>query len=248
MGFERIRVWRHLFGGGNAYGRVEQLETFQGQAELRNMIHEMHEQGLFEKKLMELQYVAIDTESTGFSSRDDVLLSVAAVLYPRPDGVSDEMSFSSFIKLLDGVEISPVVQELTGITPDRLRDAPSLRDVLQKFVVFIEDHVLIAHHAAHDMAFLNAGLRKLWSVELNSSVIDTGEVARYLHEFKKYPTLDMLLNLYDIEIENRHSALGDAFMTAQIWSKQLSILQKANIHTLGAFWETFMQERQKRIH
>ncbi|PWI57156.1 3'-5' exonuclease [Sulfoacidibacillus thermotolerans] len=248
MGFERIRVWRHLFGGGNSYSRVDQLETWQGQAELRNMIHAMHEHGLFEQKLMDLSYVAIDTESTGFSPRDDVLLAVAGVVYSEGTESQNAENFSSFIKLPPGVSIPPVVQELTGITPERLAGAPTLEDVLQQLVVFLDDRVLIAHHAGHDMAFLNAGLRKTWGVELTSPVIDTGEVALYLHHFKKYPALDVLLQLYDITSSDRHTALGDALMTARIWQKQLRLLVEAKIDTLGAFWETFMRERQKRLN
>ncbi|MCI0181875.1 MAG: exonuclease domain-containing protein [Acidibacillus sp.] len=248
MGFERIRVWRHLFGGSSDYGRVDQFETFQGQVELRNMIHAMREQGYFEKKLKDLQYVVIDTESTGFSLQLDVLLSVAAVAFPQIDDHQVASHYCSFIKLQQGMDISDTVQELTGITRKHVENAPSLVDVLQQLVVFIDDRVVVAHHAGHDMGFLNAGLRKTWGMELTVPVIDTGEVALHLHEFHKYPTLDMLLHLYDIAVLERHTALGDAWMTTLVWQKQLELLLKENVETLGSLWEIFIRERQKKLN
>ena len=245
MDFERIRVWRHLLGGAleRELGPLSANQSLQSQAEMRAFLSDLRNHVQYEEKLGQMQYAVIDTETTGFSPSDDQLLSVAAV---KLDGqAQDPQAFQSFVALPGGMAVPQAVQDLTGITQDVLREAPKIADVLTRFLQYIEDRVLIAHHAGFDIRFLNNALRRNFAIELTSPVLDTGKIAMLLHSFNKYPTLDMLLSLYEIPAKDRHTAEGDALMTAGVFVRELALLNAHGVETLGQLWERLMWlERQ----
>ncbi|MHB1683206.1 MAG: exonuclease domain-containing protein [Bacilli bacterium] len=248
MGFERIRVWRQLFAGASAnqVGALNYEQSPQAQAELRSLMNELRQEGLYEKSLGSASYAVVDTETTGFSADEDVLLSVAAVVCSGADFRSGS-EFQSFIALDQSRIIPEVVSSLTGITADTLQGAPPLPDVLGEFLRHIGDGILVMHHAGHDLRFLNAALRKLWTVELPGPVLDTGKIAMILHNFKQYPSLDVLLELYGVDRASRHTALGDAWMTAAVWQQQIGLLEERGMGVLGQVWEQLVQlESQHR--
>lgn len=242
MGFERIRVLRHLLGGlaGNPYGTMDSpAPSLQSQAELRAMIHALHEHEMADQLLDDLSFAVIDTETTGFVPTEDCLLSIGAVcLDPLADGSAP--GFHTYVKLPKNRTIPDVVVQLTGITSETVADAPNLDYALQIFLQFVGDRILVAHHAAHDIRFINVNLRKSWGVELHHQVLDTGKIAMTLHRLKKYPALDVLLALYEIETVHRHTALGDALMTAMVIKRQLAILKDEGVKTLGQLWERLL--------
>lgn len=242
MGFERIRVLRHLLGGlaGNPYATMDSpTPSLQSQAELRAMLHALHEHEMADQALDDLSLAVIDTETTGFIPTEDCLLSIGAVCLD-PGATQSAPDFHTYVKLPKGRSIPEVVTRLTGITEQTVADAPDLGYALQLFLQFVGDRILVAHHAAHDIRFLNVNLRKSWGVELHHQVLDTGKIAMMLHSFKKYPALDVLLALYEIESVHRHTAIGDALMTSVVISRQLALLQQEGVQTLGALWERLL--------
>lgn len=249
MDFGRIRVWRHLFGGDGQrdYGTLDSSRSLQAQAELRSYLNDLQHNDLYEEPLSQLQYAVIDTETTGFSPQDDKLLSVAAVLV---NGRSELVTppFQSFVAVSENTVIPKVVQDLTGINVETLSGAPKISEVLTQFLQFVEDRILIAHHAGHDIRFLNAALRKSFGIELNSPVLDTGKIAMLLHPFKQYPSLDLLLSLYEVPQHNRHSADGDAWMTARLFMDELAELDAIGVTTLGQVWERLLLLEQQHLN
>lgn len=241
MGFERIRMLRHLLGGapGQPLTGLGAAQPLQAEAELRAILGELRSGERFDKGLDETQYAVIDTETTGFSPQEDALLSIAAV---RVDGlqVSGEEAYHTFVCPGKDREIPEVVQRLTGITPGRVEDAPSPAQALPGFLQYVGDRILVAHHAGHDVRFLNAALRRAFGVELDRLVLDTGKIAMLLHSFRKYPSLDALLTLYDIPVSSRHHALGDARMTAGVLCRQLRFLQESGTNRVGQLWESLL--------
>ena len=246
MDFERIRVWRHLLGGSmqRELGSLGSNQTLQSQAEMRANLSDLRNHVGYEDKLENLQFAVIDTETTGFSPSADQLLSVAAV---KLDGWDEllQTTFHTYVELAAGVIVPEAVVQLTGITPDRLIGAPKISAVLTNFLQFVEDRIIVAHHAGFDIRFLNTALRKSFGIELSTPVLDTGKIAMLCHPFNKYPTLDMLLSLYEIPITDRHSAIGDALMTAELFVRELKMLSALGIDTLGQVWERLLWlERQ----
>lgn len=252
MAFERIRVLRHLLGGVGAreLTSLDNERSLQGQVELRSMLTAAREHDLADIELGLLPYAVIDTETTGFSPQEDRLLSVGAVLCDPANATVDaavDGGFHSFVGSPGGIVIPQVVMELTGITASDLVGAPAVGDVLQLFLQYVGDRTIVAHHAAHDMRFLSLALRRTWGVEWQPQVLDTGKWAMCLHTFRKYPTLDMLLALYEVPVHMRHSALGDALMTERLLRAIIRDSQERGVKTLGDLWERLLLlEHQQR--
>lgn len=249
MGFERIRVLRHLFGGSGKPEMTgfDDAQSLQAQVELRAMLRSAQEHALAEVLLTELSYAVVDTETTGFSPQTDALLSIGAVACDLGTQCSD--AFHTYIALRSDMQIPPVVAKLTGITAATLRSAPPLDRALQLFLQYVGDRIIVAHHAGHDMRFLTTGLRRAWGIEWQAQVLDTGKIAMCVHELSKYPSLDALLAFYEIPVVDRHSAAGDALMTTAVARRLFVDCERAGLATLGALWERLLWlEHQHRPH
>ena len=239
MAFERIRVLRHLFGGSPGQPPVGAgtQPTVQEEVELRSLLAALRAHELSDRALRELPLAVIDTETTGFDPRADAILSIGAV-WIDPDG--DGEPFHRYVRMPPDFAVPPHIEELTGITAEKLRQGLPLDLALQEFLQYVGERLLVAHHAGHDIRFLNAALRRAWGAELDHHVIDTGKIAMWLHNLPRYPTLDMLLSLYDVPAIGRHTADGDARMTAAVARRQLELLAAAQILTLGQLWECLL--------
>lgn len=180
--------------------------------------------------LTELGTAVFDLETTGFHyNHGDEILSFGAV---RVDGMEvDREAFYSLAR--PGTAIPERIIELIGITPQAAEEAPALLQVLQDFMSFVDDRVLIAHGSAHDKAFLDAALWKTTRVHLGHRVLDTMMIARKLVPNRPISALDDWLRIYDIPIGRRHHALEDAKMTAQLWVKLIDHLAHTGVVTLG---------------
>ena len=58
-------------------------------------------------------------------------------------------------------------------------------------------------------------------------------IAKWLMPKRKNLSLDSLLHAYDIPVTNRHHALEDSLMTAQLWSRFMEEIKSRNVDTLG---------------
>jgi DNA polymerase-3 subunit epsilon len=201
------------------------------EALLRHTMREARKKASWETPLSQVRFVVIDTETTGFQPGDDALLSVGAV--EVIGSTVQERCLHSLIRPDPMRTIPQAVVELTGIRDEDVAHAPPLRDVMLQFLQFVHNAVLVAHHAGHDLRFLNAGLKKTYKAHLPHRVLDTVDVARWLHPNLPSYTLDDLLELYRIPVHGRHTADGDAQMTAQLWHCFVEQAMAREITTLG---------------
>ena len=91
---------------------------------------------------------------------------------------------------------------------------------------YIENAVLVAHHAAFDVAMINAALSRLDLPKLKNRVLDTGHLFQKtkIDTSKTHFGLDELSNLFKIPLHDRHTASGDAYITALLFLKLISKL------------------------
>lgn len=156
-------------------------------------------------------YVCLDLEMTGLSSKLDKILEIGAVKVVE-GVIVDE--FSTLIN--PGVRIEDKIVEITGINNKMVENQPYIEDILPEFIDFCGDCVIIGHNLMFDYAFLkrnavNAGL----SFERHG--IDTLKIARkHLSELEKR-TLGYLCQYYHIENYNYHRALNDAVATHMLY-------------------------------
>lgn len=181
--------------------------------------------------LRQLEIVALDTETTGLElRRGDCVISIGACRIVNARLLAND----TFEQRVDpGRPIPPSSTAIHGLTDSDVAGAPPLPVVLPRFRDYIGDAVLLAHNAAFDMLALQppgAG------VEFCMPVLDTLLLSRALDAGLDGHDLDTLAERYDLSIPDgaRHTALGDARLTAELWLTLLPRLEARGIDTLEA--------------
>lgn len=227
------RAWSLYKMGGLTPAIASMLgaQNAQQMAFIRSMSKDPRRQTTLDAQLREMETVVFDLETTGFyPNNGDEILSVGGVLMRGAEIVEG----GRFYSLVNPKRKVPEhITELTGITNEMASSAPDLIKVLHDFMQFIGKRVLIAHGAGHDKQFLNAALWRTSKVNLTHRVLDTMMVAKWLEPGLASYGLDELLELYKIKVTERHHALEDSVMTAQLWQGFLEKISARHINTLG---------------
>jgi ATP-dependent DNA helicase DinG len=174
-----------------------------------------------------MKFTVIDFETTGDQPSDDII-QVGLVVIEQ--GYITER-FSSFVK--PNKAIPEFIVQLTGITEEHVKDAPQLEDVVTQMLPYFDDQtVLVAHHAAFDLGFLQRAFEQCGYHPFGGRVLDTIAFLRIL--FPGLPTLQlsMVSNSFGITHDNPHRADSDAEATAIIWQRCLERIESLPLITL----------------
>jgi DNA polymerase-3 subunit epsilon len=201
-------------------------------------------------------YVVIDSELTGLDERRDSILSLGAVWVV--DGrIAIGRSF--YQEVQPATELSAGSIVVHGITPDDVQGMPGIGGVLERFVRFCGDGVLVGHFIAIDLQFLGKELARHRLPALANPVIDT----RILYErlaarlpdgcgielpHLKDPRLYELARTLGVECRGAHNAFSDAYITAQILLRLLRIAPRCGIETAAEFARTGDPTRRDGHH
>ena len=174
-----------------------------------------------------LAYTIVDIETTGLEPTIHEITEIGAIKVLASRGIE---KFEQLIK--PARPISDEITRLTGITNEMVADKPSLETVLPKFLAFIDDSVLVAHNTEFDLAFLKHHAYKALNREIKNPSVCTVLVSRVLLPHLENHKLHTVAAYFDIQIENRHRAMGDAELTLQTWLKMMELLKEKNVNTL----------------
>jgi DNA polymerase-3 subunit epsilon len=186
------------------------------------------------QKARSLHYVIFDLETTGLSLHHDRVVSAAA--YRVVDGrIALGDVFSSLVS--PGRDIPSSAVKIHGIMPSMVDDAPSFAEVFEKFLGYLGTDILVGYHVRFDLHFLNVYMRQTHGFSVQNLVLDAQSMCRkvcfpphlrsYAGRLKGLQDLDTVARHFRIEIQERHTALGDALATAMIFQRILIEIEKS---------------------
>ena len=199
-----------------------------------------------ERRLDELTFVVIDTETTGLRPDEgDRVVSLAGVRV-RGGMVKRAECFDALVN--PARAIPGASTRFHGITDEMVAGAPLIDAVLPAFARFVEGNVLVGHEVWFDLRFLDPVCARLGRPLLSAShaVLDVRLLSRAVHGTAPDHDLEALAARLGVRIRGRHSALGDALATAETFVRLLGLLRKRGVGTLGDALEAIRRARGRR--
>ncbi|MDR7370685.1 3'-5' exonuclease [Flavobacterium aquidurense] len=199
------------------------------------------EENLFDENVTieETRFVVLDTETTGFDYENDRILCIGALVLQNGI-ISVQNSFEVYVQQ-DHYDKSTA--QIHGILKDFVLKRPSELEALQQFLAYLEDSVIIAHHTIFDVTMINRALERNGLPQLTNPRLDTAILYKktliksHLFERKDHYTLDDLADKFDISKKDRHTALGDAYITAIAFLKIVKKLKEKRETNLNSLFK-----------
>ena len=186
-------------------------------------------------------FTVVDIETTGGSATTGGITEIGAV---RVTAGKIEAEFRQLVNPY--IPVQPFVTHLTGISDEMLADQPGIEEVLPRFAAFAGDSVLVAHNAGFDIGFLNVAMRQQFGRPLHQPHLCTLRLARRLVPNLRRRSLDSLAEHFGIAVRDRHRALGDARMTAEVLFCLLDLVAQRGIGRLDEILDLQGQARDGR--
>lgn len=176
----------------------------------------------------ETRFVVLDTETTGFDYENDRILCIGALVLQN-NVISVQETLEIYLQQ-DHYDKSTA--QIHGILRDFVLQRPSELEALQQFLTFLGDSIIVAHHTIFDITMINKALERNNLPQLTNKTLDTAHLYKktliksHLFERKDHYTLDDLADKFDISKKDRHTALGDAYITAIAFLKIVKKLKE----------------------
>lgn len=172
-------------------------------------------------KYFDREVVVLDLETTGFNP-DDEIIEIGAVKMKNFVPVSE---FHRYVK--PRRPISPEVEQLTGITEEKLFKEEGIEAVIGGFYGFIKDALLVGHNIkGFDILFIQREVKKHLGIKMKNEMVDTLELAR-AHLSIRHHNLKAVADFFRIPVRGPlHNAMNDALVTAEIFKKFFRITRK----------------------
>lgn len=186
-------------------------------------------------------YVVIDLETTGLMPDFDEIIEFAGIKIK--DGKEVER-FNTLIK--PQYEISAFITELTGITNEMLKDAPSIMEVIDKIIDFIGADVIVGHNVNFDVNFLYDNVMYFKHTALSNNFEDTMRLARKL--FKDFPNHRLITCCEKLNKKYypSHRAMADVEATQELLTHIYDFADSNNIDLVDAFQKPWLYDPSKK--
>ncbi|MCX8069479.1 MAG: 3'-5' exonuclease [Thermodesulfovibrionales bacterium] len=196
----------------------------------------------FNMPIENVDYAVVDTELTGLDVKKDSIISIGVV---KMTG-SKIMLGDYFYRMVDP-SVCPKRDSVLihGITPQEVSTCPPLELILPEFVDFIKNRVVVGHFISIDLSFINKEMKKLYGFSIQNPAIDTVHIYWWLKKARSdYDAYGLesihlesnlfdIAKLYGIPITEGHSAIGDAFITAQLFQRFLHQVKQRGLKKLS---------------
>jgi DNA polymerase III subunit epsilon len=187
-----------------------------------------------------VRFVVLDSETTGLDPRKDRIITIGAVSVIDGEILLDD-SYEALLK----VDYNTSAITVHGVTRDESLAGLDEPEALEQFLDYLKDGVIVGHHIGHDVDTFNAGYERHFGFKMSNRSLDTMALALVLEQdgaFAKYEnfrsfSLDALCERFGVIPHDRHTAPGDAFITAQVFLHLLRFAARVQRTKLGQLCE-----------
>lgn len=161
-----------------------------------------------------------DLETTGLDpKKGHRIIEIAGIRFEN--GALDmEHTFASMVN--PQREIPFDAKQINKISDEDVMHAPTIEEVLPKFLEFAKDSILIAHNAEFDLGFLETEKEYCWGYIELPEVLCTLKLSQSLYPQEFRHNLDVLTRKFNLEMPTeRHRALADTMLLGQAFQKML---------------------------
>jgi len=189
-----------------------------------------------------VRFVVLDCETTGLNPAVDRIVTIGAVAVVGGEIVIGD-SFDALLKISENSGATTV----HGVTREESLRGVDEPEALEQFLDYLKDGVIVGHHIGHDVAMLDAGCERHWGFRLLNRCMDTMYLALHLQKAGAFPsrppkrsfTLDALCDMFGVIPHERHTATGDAFLTAEVFLRLRALARRYGRDRLGPLCEPF---------
>jgi ATP-dependent DNA helicase DinG len=185
--------------------------------------HSVHEMAQRKPSLLDqiqIEFVAIDVETTGLDSKSDRVIEIGAVKFK---GNAMEGEFSSLVN--PGVALPDPIVQLTGITTSEVAAAQPFASVADELLAFIGHRPLCGHQIDFDISFLNEELKRIGKPKLGNPEVDTALLSRIFLSSAERFSLKHVASTLGVSLEHAHRALADARASGQVACSLFSMVE-----------------------
>ncbi|MEJ6602186.1 MAG: 3'-5' exonuclease [Verrucomicrobiia bacterium] len=203
----------------------------------------------------EVRFVSLDCETTGTDAKKDRIITMGAITVKAGEILLEDQ-FEAMLHVSHNTS-SVLVH---GITAEEAAEAGVTEpEALRGFLDYLGNAVIVGHHIGFDVEVIQHACQRSFGIDFPNHWIDTMEVTLHLEDagvFEAIATaagvtlppfqdfsLDGLCQQFHIDPHDRHTASGDAFITAQIFLKLLRLAKHQGRITLGALAERYIDPR-----
>jgi len=176
------------------------------------------------ESIREVRMVVLDTETTGFDRVEDRILSIGALVVGNQRIVVEHSFERYLVQTVYNEESARIHGLLRNGNRVRISEAEGMCELLE----YLKGSVLVAHHAGFDVGMIDMALRRLKLPGLKNEIVDTSALyyntqpaVKKNRNYRQF-TLDQLAANYKVDTKDRHTALGDAYITARILLRIIS--------------------------
>ncbi len=183
----------------------------------------------------DVRFVVLDCELTGLDPHTARIVSVGAVGVQAGEIVLND-SFDQLVRIAFNTSAVTV----HGVTREQSQNGRRVEDVFEDLLEYLGPAVIVGHHIGFDMAAINGVAEKFFGIRLPSRSMDTMRLAIALERAGALEaqqngdfSLDSMLRRFSIQPHDRHTAAGDAFLTAQVFQRLAARARRLGVSTLG---------------
>lgn len=169
-------------------------------------------------------FVAVDVETTGFSATRDGIIEIGGVKI-----CNGEVEDGFHIWVNPKMNIPKEIEELTGITNERVSDAPHIEEAFIKFMEFAQNNLLVVYNAEFAVPFFKTAADKA-GISFFPAYIDTAMLCRFVYPHLKRYSLGSVCKKLGIDIQPDCHVVNAATACGMVFNKVMAKLKAENIN------------------